>query len=170
MHNAKEYKDILFNYEDKTMTRKIITTMTRPKQEYAEVLWSLHKKIELGRLNTVLQRHGRVTQWIVFLAGSLQAWVGVPLRLKKFLLTGVATVSLWARKIKCVVWSPSLTQRSSQGADSSLHEGKLRTLETRKQTVVNYTCMGRELLFQEERCAALKPFATTSMPVFPRTS
>ena len=33
------------------MMRKIITTMIRPKQEYAEVMWTLHKKrcIEIGK-------------------------------------------------------------------------------------------------------------------------
>ena len=33
-----------FHFLDKDMMRKIITTMTRPKLEYAEIIWSLHKK------------------------------------------------------------------------------------------------------------------------------
>ena len=33
-----------FHFLDKDMMRKIITTMIRPKLEYAEVIWSPHKK------------------------------------------------------------------------------------------------------------------------------
>ena len=33
-----------FHFLDKDMMRKIITTMIRPKLEYAQVIWSLHKK------------------------------------------------------------------------------------------------------------------------------
>ena len=33
-----------FHFLDKDMMRKIITSMTRPKLEYAEVIWSAHKK------------------------------------------------------------------------------------------------------------------------------
>ena len=33
-----------FHFLYKDMMRKIITTMIRPKQEYAKVIWSPHKK------------------------------------------------------------------------------------------------------------------------------
>ena len=33
-----------FHFLDKDMMKKIITTMIRPKLEYAEVIWSPHKK------------------------------------------------------------------------------------------------------------------------------
>ena len=33
-----------FHFLEKNMMRKIITTMIRPKLEYAEVIWFLHKK------------------------------------------------------------------------------------------------------------------------------
>ena len=33
-----------FNFLDKDMMRKIVTTMIRPKLEYAEVIWSPHQK------------------------------------------------------------------------------------------------------------------------------
>ena len=33
-----------FHFLDKDMMRKILTTMIRPKLEYAEVIWSLHNK------------------------------------------------------------------------------------------------------------------------------
>ena len=35
---------IALHFLNKGMMRKIITTMVRPKLEYAEVIWSLHKK------------------------------------------------------------------------------------------------------------------------------
>ena len=35
------------------MMRKIITTMIRPKLEYAEVLWSPHKKKNLLKLERI---------------------------------------------------------------------------------------------------------------------
>ena len=33
-----------FHFLDKDVMRKIITTMIRPKLEYAEIIWSPHKK------------------------------------------------------------------------------------------------------------------------------
>ena len=35
-----------FHFLDKDMMRKITTTMIRPKLEYAEVIWSPHKKLQ----------------------------------------------------------------------------------------------------------------------------
>lgn len=35
---------VAFSYMDKDMMRRLITTMIRPKLEYAEVVWSPHKK------------------------------------------------------------------------------------------------------------------------------
>ena len=42
-----------FHFLNKYMMRKIITTIIRPKLEYAEVIWSLQKKkqvLKLGRI------------------------------------------------------------------------------------------------------------------------
>ena len=39
-----------FNFLDKGMMRKIITAMIRPKLEYAEVIWSPHKKKHMLKL------------------------------------------------------------------------------------------------------------------------
>ena len=45
-----------FHFLDKYLMRKIITTMIRPKLEYAEVIWSPHKKkhvLKLGRIQRI---------------------------------------------------------------------------------------------------------------------
>ena len=42
-----------FTFLDKDMIRKIITTIIRPKLEYAEVIWSLHKKNHVLRLERI---------------------------------------------------------------------------------------------------------------------
>ena len=44
---------IAFNFLDKNMMRKIITTMIRPKLKYAEVLWSPHKKKHVLKLERI---------------------------------------------------------------------------------------------------------------------
>lgn len=38
------------HYMDKDMMRKLIATMIRPKLEYAETVWSPHKKKDLRKL------------------------------------------------------------------------------------------------------------------------
>ena len=42
-----------FHFLDKDMMRKIITTMIRPKLEYAEVIWSLYKKKHVLKLERI---------------------------------------------------------------------------------------------------------------------
>ena len=42
-----------FHFLDKDMMGKIITTMIRPKLEYAEVIWSLHKKKHVLKLERI---------------------------------------------------------------------------------------------------------------------
>ena len=44
-----------FHFLDKDMMRKIITTMIRPKLEYAEVIWSPYKKKHVLKLE-IIQR------------------------------------------------------------------------------------------------------------------
>ena len=41
------------HFLDKDMMKKIITTMIRPKLEYAEVLWSPHKKKDVLKLEKI---------------------------------------------------------------------------------------------------------------------
>ena len=40
---------VAFHYMDEDMMRKIITTMIRPKLEYAATVWSPHKKKHIGK-------------------------------------------------------------------------------------------------------------------------
>ena len=42
-----------FHFLDKDMMRKVITTMIRPKLEYAKVIWSQHKKKHVLKLERV---------------------------------------------------------------------------------------------------------------------
>ena len=42
-----------FHFLDKDMIRKIILTMIRPKIEYAEVIWSPHKKKHVLKLERI---------------------------------------------------------------------------------------------------------------------
>ena len=42
-----------FHFLDKDMMRKIITTVIRPKLEYAEVIWSPHKKKPVLKLERI---------------------------------------------------------------------------------------------------------------------
>ena len=42
-----------FYFLDKNMMRKIISTMIRPKLEYAEVIWSPHKKKHVLKLERI---------------------------------------------------------------------------------------------------------------------
>ncbi len=44
---------VAFTYMDKDMMRKLITTMIRPKLEYAEVVWSPHKKKHIQKLERI---------------------------------------------------------------------------------------------------------------------
>ena len=44
---------IAFHFLDKDMMRKIITTMIKPKPEYAEVIWSPHKKKPVLKLERI---------------------------------------------------------------------------------------------------------------------
>ena len=41
---------IVFHFLDEDNMRKIITTMIRPKLEYTEIIWSLHKKKHVLKL------------------------------------------------------------------------------------------------------------------------
>ena len=42
-----------FHFLDKDMMRKIVTTMIRPKLEYAEVIWFPHKKKHVLKLERI---------------------------------------------------------------------------------------------------------------------
>ena len=42
-----------FNFLDKDMMKKTINTMIRPRLEYAELIWSLHKKKHLLKLESI---------------------------------------------------------------------------------------------------------------------
>ncbi len=42
-----------FNYMDKDMMRKILTTMTRPKLKYEVTVWSPHKNKHIGKLEKI---------------------------------------------------------------------------------------------------------------------
>ena len=44
---------VAFNYMDKEMMKKIIMTMIRPKLEYAETVWSPHKKKHIRKLERI---------------------------------------------------------------------------------------------------------------------
>lgn len=44
---------VAFSYMDKDMMRRLITTMIRPKLEYAEVVWSPHKKKHIKKLERI---------------------------------------------------------------------------------------------------------------------
>ena len=51
--NGKECNTDAFHFLNKDMTRKIITSMIRPKLEYAEVIWSPHKKKHVLKLERI---------------------------------------------------------------------------------------------------------------------
>jgi len=44
---------VAFHFLDKNMMKKIITTMIRPKLEYAEIVWSPHKKKHVKKLERI---------------------------------------------------------------------------------------------------------------------
>ena len=44
---------MVFHFLDKDMMRKIVTTMNRPKLEYAKVIWSPHKKKHVLKLERI---------------------------------------------------------------------------------------------------------------------
>ena len=44
---------VAFHYMDRDMMRKILTTMICPKLEYAAVVWSLHLKKDVRKLERV---------------------------------------------------------------------------------------------------------------------
>ena len=44
---------VAFNYMDKEMMKKIITSMVRPKLEYAAVVWAPHQKKHISKLERI---------------------------------------------------------------------------------------------------------------------
>ena len=44
---------LAFHFLDRDRMRKIITTMIRPKLEYAEIMWSSHKKKHVLKLERI---------------------------------------------------------------------------------------------------------------------
>ena len=52
IQDAKKYMDG-FSLSDEDMMRKIVSTMIRPKLEYVELIWSLHKKMHVLKLERI---------------------------------------------------------------------------------------------------------------------